>query len=837
MAITQNSETTGADVSHKREHMAFIDKHQRARYALDATRDGLWDWDITSGDVYFSPRWARLLGYEPEEIPQRVEFFFSILHPDDVELVKAAVENHLAGLTQVKQDEVRLRTKSGEYQWFYDRGEVVSRDDEGRPLRMVGTITDITDRKQADARLNLQKEVLQRIASGASLHESLTLLVQLLDDEMGDKRCSILLLDRDGKHLRHGAAPNIPEEYCRAVDGLPVSPSSGCCGTAVYRREPVIVEDIATDPLWDDFRDLAVKYGFRACWSKPIMDGAQRVLGTFAVYSAVPGRPSETQRTLIRLATDVAAIAIGKYQSEVALQESKERMQLLIQASNVGLWDWDLVTNQVYFSPEWKAQIGYGDNEFPNSFEEWVACLHPDDREPTLAYVQEFREGRRTNYDVEFRMRHKNGSWRWMFSRGNFSRNSQGQPVRMMGCHVDITERKAAEAARADLEAQLFEAQKLQAIGTLAGGIAHDFNNILASILVNVSLASDDVKEGRDTQGSLDMIMKSSLRARDLVNQILAFSRRETPCLERLPVAPVITDALEMLRSTLPAGVKLESEITKEPLEAMVSPSQLQQVLVNLCTNAWQAIGERGGRITVGMKSIELPLLKALPLGLSQGGSFIHIWVTDTGCGMDAATRARAFEPFFTTKPVGLGTGLGLSAAHGIMVSHHGVISVDSELGRGTTFHLYIPAAMGKSGEIMLEIRSSDLEGQGQHVLYVDDDEMVAVVVERLLSRAGYRATCFTCSMKAIDAIRNEPDSFDMVIADYNMPDLSGLDIARTVAKLNPAMPVVISSGFISDNLQKYAKDAGVKGLLNKQDTFKDLLPMVHKILAGAEVA
>jgi len=178
-----------------------------------------------------------------------------------------------------------------------------------------------------------------------------------------------------------------------------------------------------------------------------------------------------------------------------------------------------------------------------------------------------------------------------------------------------------------------------------------------------------------------------------------------------------------------------------------------------------------------------------------------------------------------------------LSAAPGTMVSHHGVSSVDIEPGRGTTFHLYIPAAMGKSGEKTLETRSSDLEGQGQHVLYVDDDEMVAVVVERLLSRAGYRATCFTCSMKAIDAIRNEPDSFDMVIADYNMPDQSGLDIARTVAKLNPAMPVVISSGFISDNLQKYAKDAGVKGLLNKQDTFKDLLPMVHKILAGAEVA
>jgi PAS domain S-box-containing protein len=202
MAITQNSDTNGADVSHKREHTAFIDEDQRARYALDATRDGVWDWDITSGDVYFSPRWARLLGYEPEEVPQRVEFFFSIVHPDDVELVTTAVENHLAGLTKVKQDEVRLRTKSGEYQWFFDRGEVVSRDDEGRPVRMVGTITDITDRKQADARLNLQNEVLQRIASGASLHESLTLLVQLLDREMGGMNCSILLLDRDGKHLR-----------------------------------------------------------------------------------------------------------------------------------------------------------------------------------------------------------------------------------------------------------------------------------------------------------------------------------------------------------------------------------------------------------------------------------------------------------------------------------------------------------------------------------------------------------------------------------------------------------------------------------------------------------
>jgi PAS domain S-box-containing protein len=559
------------------------------------------------------------------------------------------------------------------------------------------------------------------------------------------------------------------------------------------------------------------------------------VLGTFAVYATTPGRPAAQQLKLIALATDVAALAISKHRSERALRESEERNRLLIRAAEVGLWDWNLVTNEVYFSPEWKQQLGYADDELPNRFEEWERRLHPEDRPATLDAIRDFRLGRRPAYDIEFRLRHKDGSWRWMFSRADFTRDADGQPVRMMGCHLDITARREAEAARAALETQLFEAHKMQAIGTLAGGIAHDFNNILASILVNVTLAQQDARAGRSVEGSLSLITQSSLRARDLVQQILAFSRREPRTLVNQPVRPLVAEGLDLLRSTLPAGVRLVAELSDEPLYACVAASQLQQALINLCTNAWQALPGPGGRIEVGLGAVNLGFTDAQGLGLPNGGAFVRLWVRDSGQGMDDETRARIFEPFFTTKPRGQGTGLGLSVVHGIMVGHGGAIAVESAPGRGSVFSLYFPAAtvpdpVEQAGRFKTV---ASPPGQGQHVLYVDDDEMVVDVVKRLLLLSGYQATCLASGGHALELLGSDPGAFDLVIADYNMPDLSGLDIAREVARVRADLPVVVSSGYVSEALVAQALNVGVRALLDKQNTFEEMIPLVQRVLAG----
>jgi signal transduction histidine kinase len=248
-----------------------------------------------------------------------------------------------------------------------------------------------------------------------------------------------------------------------------------------------------------------------------------------------------------------------------------------------------------------------------------------------------------------------------------------------------------ADGERRSLEAQLREAQRIESIGTLAGGIAHDFNDILAAILGNVALARDDIGDGHPAQRSLEQIRKASLRARDLVQQILAFGRRQQHSLVSQPLQPLIDEAVAPLRSTLPSSVTLECTLATEPLHAEVDATQIQQVLMNLCTNAWHALHGQSGVIRIGLEPHSVGPGTPRAGKALAAGNYAHVWVEDAGIGMDSATQARIFEPFFTTKPVGQGTGLGLSVVHGIVAAHHGTIRVDSALGQGTTVHLYLP--------------------------------------------------------------------------------------------------------------------------------------------------
>jgi len=371
----------------------------------------------------------------------------------------------------------------------------------------------------------------------------------------------------------------------------------------------------------------------------------------------------------------------------------------------------------------------------------------------------------------------------------------------------------------------------------LAGGIAHDFNNVLAGILGNVALAIQDLPPEHPAAQSLEQIRKAGLRGRGLVQQILAFARRQPREVVSCELRPLAQECLGLLRSTLPAGVTLEASLGDEPLFVMADATQIEQVLMNLCTNAWHSLGGLPGRLAVTLAGVDLDAAAARQLGAGlTPGAYACLTVSDTGRGMDAETRARIFEPFFTTKPVGEGTGLGLAVAHGIIAAHGGVIRVQTALGEGSRFEIYLPrsASTVAAGDRPQPLAIAH-RGHGENVLYIDDDEVMVVMVERLLQRLGYVVTCLHDPAHAIEVVRVAPQAFDVVVTDLNMPELSGLDVARALSRIRADLPVIISSGNLPDQLQNEARQAGVRALVHKQFTLEELGAVIHWVLAGGQ--
>lgn len=463
----------------------------------------------------------------------------------------------------------------------------------------------------------------------------------------------------------------------------------------------------------------------------------------------------------------------------------------------------------------------------------------------------------------------------WALCNAHPENNPQGGLRHVVLTFIDITTLKNAQAQQKHLQAQLAQSQKMEALGTLAGGVAHDFNNILAAILGNADLARQDLPEQAASRESLHEISTAARRGRELVRQILAFSRQQPMERTRVNVCTVLAESCTLLRAALPPQVELVQCCAPDDLAIEADATQLGQVLVNLCTNAIHALEGRPGRIDCRFDTLPNGS-PVLPQAFAQtcvqlGVGVARLRVSDNGSGMDAAVRDRIFEPFFTTKTVGQGTGLGLPVVLGVVQVHGGAIEVDSEPGRGTTFTLYFPLAPATSATPAIPAEKSgvstspiacepgtmkthsslpptdtrpshfcamadDSSAVPHHILYLDDDDTLVFLVRRLLERRGYRVTAFTSQTEAIDAVRDDPEGFQLLLTDFNMPGMSGLEVAKAVLEINPHLPVAVASGYITDELQAEAKAAGVREVVFKTDAVEAFCEVVARLVRSEPV-
>jgi PAS domain S-box-containing protein len=789
----------------------------RLRLVIDTIPGMVWS-ALPDGSVDFvNQPWMEYHGLAWDDFNRNS--VLAAVHPDDVAVV---AQNWRTALATGRHPEVELRVRraDGEYHWFLNRA-VPLRDEAGNIVKWYGTITDIEDRKRAEMLLTGERRLLEMVARGDSASLILDAVCRLFEDLSSGSLSSILLLEPNANRLWHGAAPSLPTKYVEAIDGVVVGPSVGSCGTAAYRAEPVIVCDIGTDPLWAEYRDLALAHGLRACWSRPILSSDGRVLGTFATYYREPRSPTPRENNVIEQITDLASIVIERKQAENALREQAALLDLtrdtvFVRDVNDVITFWNRGAQELY---GWTREEAIG-----RVSHDLMQTIFPAPLEHIKAEL--LRDGR---WEGELIHTRRDGAKAVVASRWSLQRDDQGRPAATLETNNDITAHKQAEAEKERLEAQLRQSQKMEAMGTLAGGIAHDFNNILGAILGYGELVQKDVAEGSVAWRHINQVMHAGGRAKALVERILSFSHSELG--DRVPVhvQSVVEETLDMLAASLPAVVRLEKTLDAGNAAVVGNATQLHQVVMNLCTNATYAM-QHGGVLTVAVDHVEVPERRLLSHGTLSPCPYIRLVVSDTGPGIPPTVLERMFDPFFTTKGVGEGTGLGLSLVHAIVADLGGAIDVASNVGEGTIFAIWLPVA-GQVARPVAEVWRDLPRGNGEAVMIVDDELSLAMFAEETLAELGYEPVGFDSSVAALQAFSADPRRFDLVLTDETMPDVSGTDLAREIRRLRSDIPIVLMSGYSGARLTERAHAAGVSEVLRKPLVSRDIAESLARAL------
>lgn len=763
---------------------ALRDSQRRWQFALEGAGDGLWDWDAVTNQVFFSRHWKAMLGFAEHEIGDTLAEWESRVHPEDLEKARAEIARHFRGETPLYTSEHRMRCKDGSYKWILDRGQVVSRDAEGRPLRVIGTHTDITERKLGEATIADALVFMQAVLRFSPLG----LLVFKASGQA-------TLVNEAAAKMVGTDVPGILRQNFRELES--------------WRRHGLL-----------DAAERALAEGQPVTHAGPLVTTFGRSIWIDARF--VPFQHVGEQHLLVVVA------------NETGKREAFERLQLMqaaVEAAPVGWVVTNAAGNIEWVNPAFTTLTGYAATE--------VIGRNPRVLKSGRHSVEFYQKmwatiNRGEVWSGEMFNQRKDGGLYHEHMTIAPIKDANGIVHHFVAIKQDITARK-------DLEKQLARAQRLESIGMLASGIAHDLNNIFAPILLSLELLKVKYPTA-DARKTLEMIERGGLRGAGIVRQMLTFARGIDGERVSIQAKYLIKETAQILHEALPRSIRVELAIAGGLPAVSGDATQLHQVLLNLAVNARDAM-PNGGRLRIGAEFVTLDAERAARNPPLKPGPYVALTVADTGTGIPPDVLEHIFEPFYTTKPIGQGTGLGLSTVYGIVRSHGGGIEVDTRLGVGTTFTVLLPADGPPQEASAAEVPvRPNFEGHGRRILVVDDEETIRLITMQVLQRHGFVAEVAVDGVEALEIFRRDPARFSAVVSDLMMPRMSGRKLLQEVRRLAPNLPLLVSSGLLEESAPHAAGEPslnqlGVRTVLRKPYTEAELLAALEGELEPARVS
>lgn len=530
------------------------------------------------------------------------------------------------------------------------------------------------------------------------------------------------------------------------------------------------------------------------------------------------------QEVILNVARDLSS----RKEAERALRESEEKYRSILENIEECYFEVDFSGKLLFFNKAMREIWGHSESDLLGMDHRELAT--EESAEELSTYFDSiYKTGKPARID-HYKISTKSGQMKSLALAASLIKDLNDVPFGFRCFGRDVTEQLLIERERALLEAQLQHGQKMEAVGTLAGGIAHDFNNILAAILGYADLAMLEAEKESAVYNYLVGIRKGGVRAKDLVSQILAFSRKKEIKRHVLDIGPIITEALALLRASLPSTIEIHQNIESGLGNVLADPTMIHQILMNLGTNAAHAMEEKGGVLEVNLSKYTIGPKDALPCPNLAEGPYLKLCVKDMGEGMDSHVMERVFEPFFTTKEKTQGTGLGLAAVHGIVEDHGGCVTVESEVGKGTTFNLFFPVSLEKTETKKEDIVKVVKGGKGR-ILFVDDEEDIIQLGQRMLEYLGYEVVICKDSNDALQNFLAEPEKFDLVITDQTMPGMTGVELSKKILEKQPDMPIILCTGYSEAVSEENAKSLGIKHFMMKPFAFEDLAEATHNLM------